>query len=292
MRSHKIRLLTAMGIFGTIGIFLHNFPLSSSATACFRGLFGGAVLLLFLLLFRKPNFRGICKYLVLLCLSGMLMGINWMLLFESYRYTTVATATVCYYLAPVFLLLVSPILGERMTKKKILCIVISLVGMVFVSGITEDSAGSSNHLLGISLGVGAAVFYALVMICNKKLAQVPPMEKTVVQLLAAGLAMLPYVLGEGTIHMASLDGFAWFRLLCLGLVHTGIAYLLYFDSVGHLSAATVGLFSYLDPVVAICLSWPLLQQTMTPAAIFGAVLILGSALYSEWKPKKIGNQES
>lgn len=286
MKSHKLRLLAAMGIYGTLGIFLHNLPLSSAAIACFRGLFGGAVLLLFLIVFRKPNFRGIVKYLPLLCLSGVLMGINWMLLFESYRYTTVATATVCYYLAPVFLLLVSPLLGEQMTKKKLLCIAISLVGMVFVSGVTEDAAHNRNHLLGIGLGVGAAVFYTSVMICNKKLTDVPPMEKTVVQLLAAGLAMLPYVLGEGAINLAGLDGLGWFRLLCIVLVHTSIAYLLYFDSVGHLSAATVGLYSYLDPVVAICLSWPLLQQPMSPASIFGALLILGSALYSEWKPKE------
>lgn len=288
MHSHKIRLLSAMGIFGTIGIFLHNLPLSSAAIACFRGLFGGAILFLFLLIFRKPNFGKTVKYLPLLCLSGVLMGINWMLLFESYRYTTVATATVCYYLAPVFLLLVSPLLGERMTKKKLLCIGLSLVGMVFVSGVTEDGAAGGNHLLGIGLGVGAAVFYTSVMICNKKLTDVPPMEKTVVQLLSAGLAMLPYVIGEGSLNLAGLDGLEWVRLLCIILMHTSIAYLLYFDSVGHLSAATVGLYSYLDPVVAICLSWPLLQQPMTPAAIFGALLILGSALYSEWKP---GNQK-
>ena len=289
MRSYKIRLIIAMSIFGTIGIFLHNFPLVSSAIACFRGLLGGAVLLLYLFIFRKPDLGGLIKHLPLLCFSGAIMGLNWMLLFESYRYTTVATATVCYYLAPVFLLFASPFLGEKMTKKKILCIILSLIGMVFVSGILEDTSANSGHMLGIGFGVSAAVFYTIVMICNKKLTQVPPLEKTVVQLLAAGLAMLPYVLINGSVDFSLLSGFHWFRLVCIILVHTGIAYLLYFDSVGHLSAATVGLFSYLDPVVAIILSWPLLQQPMTISTFFGAFLILGSALFSEWNPKKIGN---
>ncbi len=290
MKGYKIRLLTAMCIYGTIGIFLDSLPLSSAAIACFRGLFGGAALLIYLFLFRKPDLKGLLKYLPLLCFSGAVMGLNWMLLFESYRHTTVATATVCYYLAPVFLILASPFLGERMTPKKLLCVGISLIGIVFVSGVLEDTAENSGHLLGIALGVGAAVFYAIVMICNKKMAQVPPIEKTVVQLLAAGLALLPYVLSQGPIHFELLEASHWIRFVCLILLHTGIAYVLYFDSVGHLSAATVGLFSYLDPVVAICLSWPILNQPMTLSTFFGALLILGSALYSEWTPKKIGNQ--
>ena len=113
MNTPKLKFLGAMGIFGTVGIFVHYIPLPSATIAFCRGLLGVAFLLLFLLLTgKKLSLPDIKKHVWLLCLSGAAIGANWILLFESYRYTTVATATVCYYFAPLFLLLASPLIGE------------------------------------------------------------------------------------------------------------------------------------------------------------------------------------
>ena len=72
-----------------------------------------------------------------------------------------------------------------------------------------------------------------------------------------------------------------FMLLLVGILHTGITYYLYFGSMGHLKAQTVAITSYLDPVVAILLSIFVLGEGMNVIGIVGAVLILGSALFSE-----------
>lgn len=282
MRSSKIKFLSAMGVFGTIGIFIKYIPLSSAAIACFRGALGTAFLLAVILLAKKkPDFAAIGKNLPLLLISGAAIGFNWIALFESYKYTTVATATVCYYLAPLFLLLASPFLGEKLTAKKFLCIGVALVGMVFVSGVLEGPLPTAGELKGILLGTVAAVLYASVMFMNKKLSPIGAYDKTILQLFSAFIVILPYLLLTQGAAFPALTGMQWILLAVVCIVHTGISYTLYFDSVKKLKAETVALFSYLDPVIAILLSALLLKEPMTLTGIIGTILILGSALYSE-----------
>ncbi|MBQ8360287.1 MAG: DMT family transporter [Oscillospiraceae bacterium] len=282
MRKSKIQFLSAMGIFGTIGIFVRYLPLSSGMIAFARGVMG--LLCLCAVMFvgkQKPDFSAIRKNLPILLLSGAAMGFNWVLLFESYRYTTIATATVCYYLAPLLLLLVCPLLGEKLTIKKILCICAALSGLVCVSGITESGLPALQELKGVLLGVGAAVLYATVMFLNKKLSPIPAYDKTILQLGSAVLVLLPYLLLTQSAALPEMTAMQWAVLLLLGILHTGIAYTLYFGSMKNLQAHTIAVFSYLDPVLAVVLSALLLKEPMSPANIVGTVLILGSAIYSE-----------
>lgn len=282
MQKAKLQLLGAMGIFGTIGLFVKYIPLPSATIAFVRGLLGVVFLLLIMLLTKqKPDLQAIKKNLLLLCISGAAIGFNWILLFESYKHTTIATATVCYYLAPLFLLLASPLLGDKLTAKKIACISTALVGMIFVSGITEGPMPTLGELKGILLGAGAAVLYASVMFLNKKLSPIGAYDKTVLQLGAAAAVLLPYLLLTNNLAFPPLTGVQWSLLLIVGIVHTGFAYWLYFGSMKNLPAETIALFSYLDPVLAILLSAFLLGEPMTVSGIIGTVLILGSALYSE-----------
>lgn len=287
MNRSKWSFLSAMGIFGTIGIFVKYIPLSSAFIAFFRGVIGVAFLIaLMLLTKKKPDFPAIRKNLLLLFISGAAIGVNWILLFESYRYTTVATATVCYYLAPLFLLLASPLLGEKLTAKKLLCIAIALTGLVFVSGIIESGLPGITEGKGILLGLGAAVLYATVMLLNKKLSPIPAYDKTILQLGSAALVLLPYLLLSGSFVLPQLTGTQWALLCLVGVLHTGIAYAMYFGAMKDLPAKTMAIFSYLDPVIAVVLSAVVLQEGITPWGIAGTVLILGSALYSELPEKK------
>ena len=287
MKKAKLKLLSAMGIFGTIGIFVKYIPLPSATIAFARGFLGVLFLALVMLLTRKKlNVAEIKKNLPLLIVSGGAIGINWVLLFESYRYTSVATATICYYLAPLFLLLASPLLGERLTPKKIKCISAALLGMVFVSGVTQGPLPTFAELQGILLSVGAAILYASVMFMNKKMSPIGAYEKTIMQLGGSTVVVLIYLLFAGNLSVPTLSSAQWILLITVGVLHTGVAYALYFGSMKDLSAETVALFSYLDPVIAIFLSAFLLGEPMTFSGIIGAILILGSALYSELPSKK------
>ena len=276
-----------MSIFGTIGIFVRYIPLSSAAIAFSRGLVG--VLFLLAVMFftsQKPQWDAIRKNLPILIFSGAAIGFNWILLFESYKHTTVSTATVCYYLAPLLLLLASPLLGERLTLKKLLCVAAALFGLACVSGVIEGGLPPLEELLGVLMGLGAAVLYASVMFLNRKLSPIPAYDKTILQLASATVVILPYLLLTQPLEIPAMTGMQWLLLAVVGIVHTGIAYTLYFGSMKHIGAQTVAIFSYLDPVIAVLLSAFLLKEAMGFWSILGTVLILGSALYSELPERK------
>lgn len=133
----KLDLIIAVTAFGTIGIFVRYINLPSSVIAFVRGAVGAVFLLLLLYLRRTPfRWASVQPHWKLLALSGAIISFNWITLFEAYRYTTVATATLCYYMAPVFVTLASPFLfHEKLTTRKLLCVLTALCGMVFVSGV-------------------------------------------------------------------------------------------------------------------------------------------------------------
>ena len=287
--KNRLQLLGAMSIFGTIGIFVKYIPLPSAAIAFARGILGVLFLILTMALTRqKPAWAAMRKNLRILVLSGAAIGVNWVLLFESYRYTSVAVSTICYYFAPLFLILMSPFLGEKLSGKKLLCVFIAFGGMVLLSGVTEGAAITKDQILGILCATGAAVFYATVMMLNKKLSPIPAYDKTVIQLAAASLVILPYLLVTTGFGFAELTPLGWVLLAIVGFVHTGFAYALYFGSMKALPAHTIAIFSYLDPVLAVILSAVVLREQLTLAGVLGAILILGSALYSELPEKKKG----
>ena len=274
----RLGLVAAMVIFGSIGIFRRYIPLPSGMIGACRGLMGMLFLLgVNLARGEKPSGKDIRANLPVLLLSGAAMGFNWILLFEAYRYTSVATATLCYYMAPIFVILASPIvLKEKLTLGKLLCVAAAVLGVALVSGVSE--AGS---LTGILLGLGAAVLYACVILLNKHLGSVSTGDRTIVQLGTAGAVLVPYSLLAESFTGVTMDGMSILMLLVVGAVHTGLACWLYFGSMKELPAQTVALYSYIDPIVAILLSALILGEALTPLGILGAVLVLGATLVSE-----------
>ena len=284
----KVSLILAMVIFGTIGIFRKYIPLPSGIVACARGILGVAFLLVFIKIKKiKMDRESIKKHLLILLVSGGFIGLNWVLLFESYRYTSVAVATLCYYMAPIFVMIVSPfLLKEKLTVKKVLCVIVALIGMVFVSGVLDGGISDVSEMKGILFGLGAAALYATVIMMNQKLREVPTYDKTIMQLGAAAVVLIPYILFVEDLSAVVLTPLIVFMLIIVGVVHTGIAYALYFGSMNGLKAQTVALFSYIDPIVAIILSAMFLKEPMTIYSAIGAVLVLGATMISELPEKR------
>jgi len=281
--THRISLILSMCIFGTIGLVRRYIDLPSSVIALARAVIGTVFLaVLVVLRRRRPNWKAIGKMLPLLLLSGAALGFNWILLFESYCHTSVATATLCYYMAPILVILAAPLLfRERLTLRKALCIPAALVGIVLVSGILQTGIQSLSELKGILLGLSAAVLYASVVLLNKKIRDIPALDRTILQLAISGIILIPYTLLTEDWSSMTLTGDAAVLLLIAGVIHTGIAYALYFGSISKLPAQTAALLSYIDPIIAILLSALFLQEPMTAYSILGAVLILGAAVVSE-----------
>ena len=285
----KLFLILSMIIFGTIGIFRKYIPIPSGALAMFRGIIGAIFLFAIIFISRKKlNIKAIKENLILLIISGALIGFNWILLFEAYNYTSVATATLCYYMAPVFVIFASPIfLKENLTLKQLICSVFAILGMVLVSGIFEVGLNNISEFWGVLLGLGAAALYASVIIINKKLTNVNSFERTIIQLAAAGITIIPYTVLFEENSTTELNINVVLLILFVGLIHTGIAYALYFGSIKNVKAQTAAIYSYIDPIVATILSVVVLNEKMSLLAVTGAIIVLGATLISEIDFKKV-----
>lgn len=277
-----IKLITSMVIFGTIGLFVRYIEAERGFIACVRGIVGALFLMLVLLISRKkPSFEAIKRNLPVLLLSGIAIGVNWILLFQSYSYTTIATSTLCYYMAPVFVIVASPfVLKAKVPLKKWICVIIALLGMLFVSGVVDGGGIEPSEATGILLALGAALLYATVTLLNKKLVDISSYDMTIVQLIVAGVSVFPYTLIAENNDPASFTWLPVLMLLVVGVIHTGLAYTMFFSSIQELNTETVAIFSYLDPIVAVLLSL-FIGETMTPFMALGAVLIIISLLASE-----------
>ncbi len=204
------------------------------------------------------------------------MGINWILLFEAYNYTTVAVATLCYYMQPTIVVILSPLIfSEKLTAKKAACAAVAIVGMVLVSGVTGSGDLPKTNIQGVFMGLGAAVFYSSVVIINKRISGVDAYQKTIVQLLFAGITMIPYMLLTGGLGNEDFNTGTVILLLIMGIVHTGIAYVLYFGSIDGLKTQTIAILSYIDPVSALLFSALLLNEPLSVPGILGALMIIG-----------------
>lgn len=270
----------AMVIFGTLAPFVRNIGVSSGKLALYRAVMGAGLIGIYLLAKGKNPFSGgLKREILLLLLSGGAMGINWILLFQAYRYTSVSTATLCYYFAPVIVTALSPVLfRERLTRKQLFCFAMATLGLVLITGL-EPSAGSAN-LTGILFGLGAAVLYAAVILLNKYIRSTAGIQRTFLQFLAAIVTLIPYVAATGGVTLSRLDSTGWMCLLVVGILHTGITYCLYFSSLKALPGQRAAILSYIDPLVAVLISVMVLREPMTWQQALGGGLILGFTLWN------------
>jgi len=276
----RLRLILSALVFGTIGLFVRSIPLPAAEIALCRAGLAGAVLGLRLLLSqRRGLLRRIRRHLPVLFLSGALIGFNWILLFEAYRFTTVTVATLSYYFAPVLVMLACPLLfREKPTARQIVCFLGSTAGLALITGTAAAGRGDAT---GIALGLGAAVLYAAVVLLNKSLRGIGGAERTFFQFAAAFFVLLPYVLltDAEPLSAAGTKGLA--LLAVLGLLHTALAYWLYLSSLSELPGQEAAVLSYLDPLTAVVLSVAVLGESVTPLQFAGGAMILGFTLWNE-----------
>ncbi|MBO5256334.1 MAG: EamA family transporter [Clostridia bacterium] len=275
-------MIASMTVFGTIGLFMRNIPVSSGELALYRAVLAAGFIGIYLLVTgQRIPFGAIRRQIPLLLLSGMAMGINWILLFEAYNYTTVSTATLSYYFAPVIVTAVCPLLfREKLTVRQIVCFVMSTVGLVLITGIGGGTSGGRDSI-GILFGLGAAVFYASVILLNKFIRNVDGIHRTFLQFLAAVVTLIPYVAATSGVTLGGLNAAGWGFLLVVGLVHTGITYCMYFSALKELPGQKAAILSYIDPLVAVAISVFVLGEPLTFAQASGGVLILGFTLWNE-----------
>lgn len=288
----KIQFLLSMMIFGTIGVFVRYIDLSSSEIALLRSLIGSLFLMTVLFIMKRKISWTIVKVNALfLLLSSIALGGNWIFLFQAYKHTTISNAALSYYFAPVFVMILSPIvLKEKLSTKKIICIGVAMVGMLLIVGNGGVSTSGLDDLLGIGYGLIAAAFYASLMLLNKFIKNMDGLETTLFQLVTATFLLMPYVFfteGFGILEV-SISSIPF--ILILGIVHTSIGFLLFFSGMKKLKGQSIAALSYVDPITSLVISTVILQEQMTFVQMLGGALLLGSTFVSENKSIKFSKR--
>lgn len=282
-----ILLIVSMTIFGTLAPFVRKISVSSGELALYRAIIAAVLVAIFMLITKQRlSFTDAKKELPLLLISGMAMGFNWILLFEAYKYTTVSIATLSYYFAPVIVTLVCPFLfKEKLGPKQIICFIMSTIGLILIIGVGDIEKGGKD-IIGILFGLGAAVFYAVVILLNKFIKSVEGLQRTFLQFISAIIILIPYVAFTSGVTLGAINCSGWVSLLIVGVIHSGITYCMYFTAIKDLAGQKAAILSYIDPLVAVIISVVILNESITLPQIIGGILILGFTLWNEIPSRK------
>ncbi|MCP1493076.1 drug/metabolite transporter (DMT)-like permease [Peribacillus frigoritolerans] len=280
--KYKIQFILSMIIFGTMGLVVKYIDLSSSETALLSSSTGCLFLVFVFFVMKKSiQWKLVKVNASTLFLSAVALGGNWVFLYQSYDHTTLANATLGYYFAPVFVMVLSPfVLKELLPIKKIVCIGVAILGMLLIIG-NGISASGKDDLLGILFGLVAAAFYAALMLLNKFIQNMGMLEITIIQLGTTALLLFPYVLFTEGFGILGVSRSSIPFIILLGVVNTGIGFWLFFSGMLKLKGQSIAMLSYVDPFVAILISAVILQEKMTIIQIIGGTLLLGSTFISE-----------
>lgn len=284
----KFKLILAMLIWGSMGLIVKYIPLPSAQTAFIRGLIG-AFFLLLIGIRQKINIQKIIcgKNKLLLIACGIALSANWIFLFEAYKHTGIAVATLCYYSAPIFIIILSAVfLKEKIKYIHLICLFTALIGIILISDIFITPPENTDSMLGIIYGIFAAISYASLTVMNKSIKNLEANISTTAQLCIASVILLFYIFLTKDYVFIAFNNQTIVLLLILGVVHTGVAFWLFFSSIIYLKAQSIAVISYIDPLTAIILSAFLLNEKLNFLQILGACFILGSAFMSQVYKKR------
>ncbi len=276
IRRGTLEMISAMLICGTIGwlVVVSGQPVLD--VVFWRCVFGAATLLVICAAmgFLRPGILTRATFGLALLSGAAIVG-NWVLLFGSYSRASIAIGTAVYNVQPFLLVLLGALfLGEKVTAQKLAWLGVSFAGMLaIVSAHGEAGQVGSDYLGGIALALGAAALYALAALIIKRLSGVPPHLIALIQAVTGILLLAPWA-NLSPLPQATA---AWASLATLGIVHTGIIYVLLYGAIQKLPTALTGALSFIYPIAAIFVDWFAFGHRLTPLQWLGVVAILLAA---------------
>ena len=277
--SATLRYLFALFLYGTIGFFLHFVSYPSEFVVLGRGVLGSLFIFLVLSLRKeKIDMAAIRKNLRILLLSGFALGFNWVFLFAGYRYG-IAISSLCNYMAPIAVVIITTLVyKEKIQPMQIVFILMAVFGMFLLIGIFSADVKADMHC--VICGSLAALGFVVLVLCNKRLTDIKPLEKTLVQLLASAMIVFPYVVFNHGFPV-SFDLRSTLIVLLLGFVHTGVAYICYFSSIDVLPSQSIAILGYLEPVLNFVIGALVFHEPLGISSLIGAAMILCASLGNE-----------
>ncbi|BBT39340.1 DMT family transporter [Pseudomonas putida] len=283
LRRGSLEMVAAMLISGTIGWFVLVSGQPVLEVVFWRCVFGAVTLLLICAAmgFLKPGVLTRATFLLAVA-SGVAIVGNWVLLFASYSKASIAIGTAVYNVQPFMLVgLAALFLDEKITLPKMTWLSLAFLGMLaIVRAHGNGQGGAGDYLLGIVLALGAAFLYAVAALIIKRLSGTPPHLIALIQVTTGILLLAPWVGGEGL----PVETSALASLLTLGVVHTGVMYVLLYSAIQRLPTALTGALSFIYPIAAILVDWVAFDHRLAPLQWLGvaAILLAAAGMQQGW----------
>ena len=276
---NRIKLVLVMVLWGSLGVFTRSIPLSALSLAFLRALIALPVLFAALKMknTEKVEWRLLKPYII----SGSILGFGWLTLFYGYKHTSISSTVILYNMCPVYVMIAAPLLlKEAISKIQIAEVFFSFLGLVLIVG---QNLSEGYGYLGMALSAVSGMLYATIILINRSIrSRVDNQTGTFVQISAAMIVLLPFVLAEGNIlTVRDLDAAAVIYTILLGVLHTGIVYTIFFSLTTQMRSVEIVLYSYLEPLFGILFSVIFIGEKLTVLQIIGGTLILGSTFIGE-----------
>lgn len=284
--SGSLEMTGAMLIAGTIGWFVLMSGQPVLDVVFWRCVFGAIALLLICAAMGLLRGRRLNRTeLLLAVVSGAAIVGNWVLLFAAYSRASIGVATTVYNTQPfMFVGLGAIFLGERLTAAKASWLVLAFVGMLAITqSHNAPGYGGHDYLGGIGLALGAAFLYAVAALIVKRLSNIRPHLIALIQVCTGAVMLAPFAHVTG---LAVPRPAAWTLLLTMGILHTGLMYVLLYDAIQKLPTALTGALSFLYPVAAILVDWIAFGHRLVWVQWLGAaaILLAAAGMQLGWAP--------
>lgn len=275
-RRGRAEMTAAMLISGTIGWFVLMSGQPVAGVVFWRCVFGAATLAALAAMLGLIDLRRLrLRVIVLSVAGGMAIVVNWLLLFAAYPRASISIATMVYNTQPFMLLgLGALFLGERITPAKLFWLSVSFAGMIAI--VSAKPAGGfepANYLAGVGLALAAAFFYAIAAIVTKLLQGTPPLLIALIQVITGAVMLAPFALA----NPLPQDGTQWMLLIVIGVVHTGVMYILLYGAIQKLPTHVTGALSFIYPIAAIVVDRIAFGHALQAVQIAGSAAILLAA---------------
>lgn len=285
-RTALIQLFVAELLIGSVGVFVHESGQNPITAVLFRCVFGS----LFLLVWggARGLFRGLAAERALIrsaIVSGVLLVLNWVALFAGMARSSIGVATMVYHFFPFVILgLAALFYGERTRAADIGWTAVAFVGVLCSADPLKLLASAdAGYLLGVGLTFVAAVLCGASLLLSRRISRERPLAVVTIQCLVGVVMLAPFA------DYAAVwkTGPHWFWLAGLGLIHSGVCYVLFYSSYPRLKVATIAVLAFIYPVIALALDFLLYGRTLAPVQWAGVALIvvgtLGVNLKWQWR---------
>ena len=287
-----LEMISAMVISGTVGWFVIMSGQPPEAVVFWRCLFGALAMLvtcLVLGVLRRSLITA--RQFILVCLGGVALILNWVLLFSAYKHSSIAIATVVYHVQPFMLVGLGVLFfAERLSAVKVGWLLLAFAGlMLIVSAKGSGQSTATDYLLGVCLALASAFFYAVAAAITKRLKDLPAHLIVLIQMVVGVLVLAPFV---DFSRVDTVEG-AWTYLIIIGVVHTGLMSTLLYSAIQKIPTALVGALSFIYPIVAIQVDWVAFAHPLSALQVLGAsaILLAAAGMNFGWSLGRAPRQE-